>query len=171
MLDARMHPVCAEGPQKGNSYGLSVQKRIIRVLLDSGSRSGDLLFVKKGATKDMAIVKRAVPHSWGTSNCTFFTKKLGDIEISFIDYSYSKRVRLRLDIAEYDAEGDHPMFNLIIGKATLHELGVVLDFKDKTIQIDKTLLPMRIIVNLQLKPCITRALESNAYHANEPVST
>ena len=47
------------------------------------------------------------------------------------------------------------MFDLILGKATLYELGVVLDFKEKTIQIDKILLPMRNIANLQLKPCIT----------------
>ena len=63
------------------------------------------------------------------------------------------------------------MLDLIKGKATLHDLGVVLDFKEKTIQIDKILLPMRNIANLQLKPCITRALNHNALHAKEPVST
>jgi hypothetical protein len=46
-----------------------------------------------------------------------------------------------------------------------------LDFKEKTIQIDKILLPMRNIANLQLKPCITRALNHNALQAKEPVST
>jgi hypothetical protein len=37
-------------------------------------------------------------------------------------------------------------------KQSLHDIGAVLDFKDKTITIDKILLPMRNIVNLQLKP-------------------
>jgi len=138
--------------------------------LDSGS-SGDLLFLKKGARKSMATVRRAVPHSWGTSNGTFLTKRVADIEISFIDYSASKRIRLRPDIVEYEIEEDKPMFDLILGKATLHELGVVLDFKEKTIQIDEILLPMRNIAKLQLKPCITRALNHNALHAKEPVST
>jgi hypothetical protein len=32
------------------------------------------------------------------------------------------------------------MYDLIIGKQTLHNLGVILDFKEKTIQIDKILL-------------------------------
>jgi hypothetical protein len=33
------------------------------------------------------------------------------------------------------------LYDLIIGKQTLHAVGVVLDFKEKTIQIDKILLP------------------------------
>jgi hypothetical protein len=33
------------------------------------------------------VVRRAVPESWGTSNSTFQSKKVGDIEISFVDYS------------------------------------------------------------------------------------
>ena len=66
----------------------------------------------------------------------------------------------------YDTKGDKPMFDLILGKATLHKLRVVVDFKDKTIKIDEILLPMmRNMVNLQPKPCITRALHFNASHA------
>ncbi len=40
----------------------------------------------------------------------------------------------------------------------MHNLGVKLDFKEKTITIVEILLPMRNITNLQLKPRITRAL-------------
>jgi hypothetical protein len=53
----------------------------------------------------------------------------------------------------------------------MHELGVILDFKEKNIQIDEILLPMRNILNLQLKPSITRALKANTCLAEEPVST
>ncbi len=45
--------------------------------------------------------------------------------------------------------------------------GTVLDFKDKTITIDSILLPMRNIVNLQLKPSVTRALRHNTCQAQE----
>ncbi len=41
--------------------------------------------------KYIPVVKRAVPESWGTSNGTFTTKKVGDIKLSFINYSISKR--------------------------------------------------------------------------------
>ncbi len=63
------------------------------------------------------------------------------------------------------------MYGLIIGKQTLHDLGVVLDFQEKTIRIDKILLPMRNIANMQLKPSITRARRHKTCLAQEPIST
>ncbi len=70
------------------STSLKVKTKTIRVLLDTGS-SGDLLFMQKGKI-DIPIVKRAVPQSWNTSNGTFQAKRVGDIELSFVDYSASK---------------------------------------------------------------------------------
>ncbi len=86
---------------------------------------------------------RAAPQSWGTSNAPFKPKKVGDINISFAEYSMSKSVHLTPDIAEYDPGASEPMYDLIIGKQSLHDIGAVLDFKDKTITIDSILLPMR----------------------------
>jgi hypothetical protein len=134
------------------SSGLYVKNKTIRVLLDSGS-SGDLLFMKKGSSKCVSVMKWFVPQSWGTSNGTFVTERVGNIEISYVEYSASKRVCLQPDIVEY-GPGDQAL----IGKQTMHNLGVKLDFQEKTITIDKILLPMRNIVNLQLKPSITSAL-------------
>ncbi len=75
---------CAKTPDPSVSSELYVKNTTIRVLLDSGS-SGDLLFMKKGSSKCISIVKRVVPQSWGTSNSTFVTDKVGDIEISFVE--------------------------------------------------------------------------------------
>jgi hypothetical protein len=75
-----------------------------------------------------------------------------------VEYSVSKSVHLTPDIVEYDAGANAPMYDLIIGKQTLHDIGAVLDFKDRSITIDNILLPMWNIANLQLKPSITRAL-------------
>ncbi len=63
------------------------------------------------------------------------------------------------------------MYDLIIGEQTVQDLGVKLDFQEMTITIDKILLPMRNIANLQLKPTITRALRENTCFAQEPIST
>jgi hypothetical protein len=53
------------------------------------------------------------------------------------------------------------MYDLIIGKQTLHDIGAVLDLKEKIITIDSTiLLPMRNIVNLQLKPSRNQSTEA-----------
>ncbi len=88
-----------------------------------------------------------------------------------MEYFARKKVRLQLDIVKYSPRDQAPMYDLIIGKQTLHDLGVVLDFKENTIQIDKILLPMRNIANLQLKPSINRALRHNTCLAQEPIST
>jgi hypothetical protein len=96
---------------------------------------------------------------------------VGDIETSFVEYSSSKKVHLQPDIVEYSPGDQAPMYDLIIGEQTMHNLGVKSDFQEKTITIDKILLPMRNIANLQLKPRITRALRENSCFAQEPIST
>jgi hypothetical protein len=100
-----------------------------------------------------------------------YSKKVGEIELSFVNYSISKRVHLCLDIVEYPTGGPKPLYDLIIGKQTLHDIGAVLDFKEKTITIDDILLPMRNINNLQLKSSILRVFKLNANYAQEPEST
>jgi hypothetical protein len=88
---------------------------------------------------------------------------VGVIDISFTEYSASKSVKLTPDIVEYKVGAQAPLYNLIISKQTLHDIGAVLDFREKTTTIDSILLPMRNIVNLQVKPSITRALKQNAF--------
>jgi hypothetical protein len=127
--------------------------------------------MKKRSSKCISVVKRVVPQSWGTSNGTFITDRVGNIEISFVEYPASKKVRLQPDIVEYSARDQVPMYDLIIGKQTIHDLGVKLDFQEKTITIDEILLTMRNITNLQLKPRITRALRENTCFAQEGIST
>ncbi len=118
---------CAKTPYPSISSGLYVKNKTITILLDSGS-SGDLLFMKKGSSKRISVVKWGVPQSWGTSNGTFVTDKVGNIEISFVEYVASKKVRLQPDIVQYSLGDQAPMYDLIIGKQTMHNLGVKLDF-------------------------------------------
>jgi hypothetical protein len=89
---------------------------------------GTSFFIKKGFSKHISIVKRVVPQSWGTSNDTFATDRVGDIEISFVKYLANKKVRLQLDIVEYNLGDQAPMYDLIIGKQTMHDLGVCVCF-------------------------------------------
>ncbi len=53
---------CAKKPDPSVGSGLYVKNKTIRVLLDSGS-NGDLLFMKKGSSKCIFIVKQVVPQS------------------------------------------------------------------------------------------------------------
>ena len=82
-------------------------------------------------------LQRAVPQSWSTSNDTFVTKKVGEITLSFVEYSASKSIQLIPDIVEYEAGASEPLYNLINGKQILHDIGAVLDFKENTITIDR----------------------------------
>ena len=91
---------CHDGLSKSVSdtnERLIVKQKTIRVLLDTGS-SGDLLFVRKGSQKYIPTMKRAVPQSWGTSNGTFKMNKVGEVTLSFVEYSPSKSVHLTPDI-------------------------------------------------------------------------
>ncbi len=116
-------------------------------------------------------MKRVDPQLWGTSNGTFVTDRVDNIEISFVEYSASRKICLQSDIVEYSPGDQVPMYDFIIGKQTMHNLGEKLDFQEKTITIDIILLPMRNIANLQLKPRITRALRENTCFAQEPIRT
>jgi hypothetical protein len=88
-----------------------------------------------------------------------------------VEYSASKKVRLQPGIVEYSPRNQATMYDLIIGKQTMQDLGVKLDFQEKTITINEILLPVRNIVNLQLKPRITRALGESTCFAQELIST
>ncbi len=96
---------------------------------------------------------------------------MDNVEIFFVDYSDSKRIHLKPDIVEYGCNGALPLYNLSLGKQTLHNLGGGLDFKEKTIIMDEILLPTRNINNLQLKSSISRVLKSNTSFSQEPAST
>ncbi len=49
---------------------------------------------------------------------------MGDIEISFVECSASKKFHLQLDIIEYSPRDQALIYKLIIGKQTMHDLGV-----------------------------------------------
>jgi hypothetical protein len=68
-------------------------------------------------------------------------------------------------IVEYPKGGPQLLYDLIIGKQTLHDIGAMLDFKENTITIDDILLPLRNINNLQLKSSISRVLKFNSNFA------
>jgi hypothetical protein len=64
--------------------------------------------MKKGSSKCISVAKWVVPQSWGTSYGTFVTDKVGDIEISFVEYSASKKVHLQPDIVGYSPGDQAP---------------------------------------------------------------
>jgi hypothetical protein len=144
------------------------KKQIVWVLLDSGS-DGDLVFVNKDKPMLLPYSKRLVPQSWNTSNGIFQTKRKARVELNFFDYSDSKRYYSEPAVVEYRKDSKL-QYDLILGNETMKELGVVLDFKSKTITIDEITLPMRNI-NLLQGSSTLRTLKLNNSLAKEPLST
>jgi hypothetical protein len=140
----------------------------VRVLLDSGS-DGDLVFVNTDNLMLLPYLKRLVPQSWNTSNGIFQTRRKARVELNFFDYSDSKRYYSEPDVVEYSKESKL-QYDLILGYETMKELGIVLDFKSKTITIDEITLPMRNI-NLLQGSSMLSVLKLNNSSAKEPLST
>ncbi len=143
------------------------KQRMVWVLLDSGSGS-DLIFVNKDKPVLLPYSKRLVPQSWNTSNGIFQTWRKARVELNFFEYSDRKRFHVEPDVVEYDKDSK-PHYDLNIGTETMKELGIILNFRDKMITIDKIILPMRNINNLQ-GSIILQALRHNHSLAIEPQS-
>jgi hypothetical protein len=73
------------------------------------------------------------------------------------------------DIVQY-GENRKPQYDLILGIATMKELGIIVDFKAKMITIDEVKLQMQNIKYLQGASAL-RALKLNHSLAMEPHST
>jgi hypothetical protein len=125
----------------------ATKEKLIRVLLDSGL-DGDLLFHQKGKPKHFPYLTRQVPCSLHTSNGVVHTKGMGKLLIRFFKYSNSKEFLAEPNVFEYNQKMSKPVFDFIIGCNSMEKLGIVMDFKAKSITIDEIILPMRSFANL-----------------------
>ena len=89
-------------------------KRALRVLLDSGS-DGDLLFLKKGRRLKVPYKERYAAQTWRTSNGTFKTTNVAKLDVSFPEFSTSKRVKIAPDVVQVPEDAPNPTYDLIIG--------------------------------------------------------
>ena len=127
--------------------GEQTAKRIWRVLLDSGS-DGDLLFVHPRNKEYIPSKERLHPQRWTTSNGTFKTTKVGNLDLKFPEFSESKLFKIRPDIVNVPKEMNKPVYDLIIGVKTMTKMGVILDFQNKMLVIDKSIQPMKSLESL-----------------------
>ena len=98
MVD-RQSVTCIVAIPQFSSRSLS-QRRVYRVLLDSGS-DGDLAFVRKGMKESVPCKKHIAPQKWHTSSGTFVTNKVGhNLEFIFPEFSESRMVTISPDIFE-----------------------------------------------------------------------
>jgi hypothetical protein len=85
------------------------------------------------------------------SNGVLHTKRRGKFLIKLFEDSNSKEFLAKQDVFQYNQKMGKPVFDLIIGCNSMEKVGIVMDFKTKTITIDEIILPMRNIANLTNK--------------------
>jgi len=107
------------------------------------------------------------------SNGIFKTHGMGKLRIRFIDCSASRDNLVQPNIVEYDRRSMRkPVFDLILGTNILKELGIVLNFLTKEIDMDKINLPMRDITKLSTRANIEMAwMVNNSVMIHEPKNT
>ncbi len=89
------------------------KKQTVRVLLDSRP-DRDLVFVNKDKPMLLPYLERLVPQSWNTSNVIFQPTPKARVELSFFDYSDSKRYYSEPDVVKYRKDSK-PQYGLILG--------------------------------------------------------
>jgi hypothetical protein len=99
----------------------------------------------------------------------FQTKRKAEIELNFFKYSKSRMCLAKPDIVKYD-KNNKPQQDLILGVKTMKKYGIILDFKDKMINVDEVILPMQNINYLQGSSTL-RLLKLNHSLDMEPHST
>ncbi len=72
---------------------------------------------------------------------------------------------------EYDKKMGKPAFDLILGCNSMETLGIVMDFKTKTITINEIILPMRNIESLTNKSKVKEAWALSNSLSHERIST
>jgi hypothetical protein len=105
------------------------------------------------------------------SNEVFQTKGRGKLSIRFFEDSNSKEFLAEPNVVEYNRKMSKPVFDLIIGCNSMEKLGIVLDFKAKSITIDEIILPMRNINDLTNKSKVKEIWAISNALAHEPIST
>ena len=93
-----------------------IAKRVWRILLDSGA-DGDLLFLHPDTSQYIPYKERFAPQKWRTSNGTFKTTKVGQLEMKFPVFSESKLGKLKPDIISMPRESSSPVYDMIIGRS------------------------------------------------------
>ena len=81
-------------------------------------------------------------HVWHCAMGTFQMTKQANFEIQFPEFSNSKWYKIEANIIEYE-KGQGPSCDLIIGDKTMLELGIISNWKENVIKINKTILPMQ----------------------------
>lgn len=115
---------------------------LAKVLLDSGATQS----IGKYSVLKKLQFKKSLPTLWHTTNGSFKTSCKCCVEFMIPELSTTPRVAWDMHVTKQGMS-----YDLIIGRDLLQELGIVLDFKNNTIQWEDVEMPMKSIQQTQSK--------------------
>ena len=115
--------------------------------------------------KNIPNEKRYAAKTWQTSSGTFKTTHVGNLEMMFPVFFRSKIFAIRLNIVIVEKSDEEPMFDLIVGIKTIAKLSTVLNFQERTVQIDHVVVAVRPYTSLAQKSniCVEAFQTGNMY--------
>ena len=135
---AMVHVKCSHSKDKNSAKW---KYKALHIFLDRGSE-GDLLFLKPNSRSIITTKERISPQIWRTSNGSFSTTEVGKLELTFPEFSTSKRFDFCPDIVKIPYGDIPPIYDVIIGVKSLSKIGAILNFANNTVTIDTVKLPM-----------------------------
>ena len=128
--------LAASMTKKGNR-----NSRPLVILLDSGA-DDDIIFLPEEEVSNYDCTSLAYPNVWTTSNGSFETKEVANLNILLPEYSQSKIMSCAADVKRVKNK-KAVKYDAIIGIKTLHAWKVNMDFENKELRIDGLTRPMR----------------------------
>jgi predicted aspartyl protease len=108
---------------------------LIKVLLDSGASA---TLIKANWLSNLHQTSDDEITRWTTSTGTFKTKQKAIARMLFTELHESKTITYNAHVAPILG-----VYDMIIGREILKELGILLNFKDETIEWDGVIIPMK----------------------------
>lgn len=122
--------------------GLGLPKsRPLVLLLDSGA-DDDIIFLPDDELRGYNVTPLAHPNVWSTSNGKFETDEIAQLNFVLPEFSQSKVMSCTADVRRIKDKRS-VQYDAIIGIKTLHEWGVLLNFRDRLLDIDGIARPMK----------------------------
>lgn len=122
--------------------GLGLPKsRPLVLLLDSGA-DDDIIFLPDDELRGYDVTPLAHPNVWSTSNGKFETDEIAKLNFVLPEFSQSKVMSCTADVRRIKDKRS-VQYDAIIGIKTLHEWGVLLNFRDRLLDIDGIARPMK----------------------------
>jgi RNase H-like domain found in reverse transcriptase/Reverse transcriptase (RNA-dependent DNA polymerase)/Integrase zinc binding domain len=107
----------------------------IKLLLDSGASS---TLIASKYTKNLKKQENVSPTKWTTTAGVFETKNIANVQMVLPEFHEGRTIACKAHVAK-----DLGLYDMIVGRDLLRELGIKIDFSTNTVEWDEAIIPMK----------------------------